>query len=81
MPDGEDGHGVAKLGGVAHRYALNQILTFFDPRLSTIVEVCDRGGQREVPDVREPVSQDSWTPKHLPLIVTVRVNSYGQDPL
>jgi serine/threonine protein kinase len=40
----------------------SQILTFFDPGPSTIVEVCDRGGQRE---------QHSPTPEHFPSIVTV----------
>ena len=41
----------------------SQILTFFDPRLSTIVEGCDRTGPQEAP------SED--IPKHLASIVTV----------
>ena len=53
----------------SYRAERSQIFTFFDPRLSTIIEGCDKYGQQEGP------LEDIPIPKHLASIVTVEATA------
>jgi serine/threonine protein kinase len=52
-----------------------QVITFFDPRLSTIVEACDRGGQQELPNIVQLIYHDSQIHPHFVSIVTVEATA------